>query len=92
MYECHEHNNPKKLAVKVINKQMLSLNEKQFINNEIEIMKTMRHPFIVSYKTCFETPTHLHIVMEHINGITLLDYLIQSCNNMGEHEITKIIY
>ena len=61
-----------KYIAKKINLQ--SLNEKDRINalNEADLLKTMAHPNIVSYKDSFIEEDVLIIVMEYCEGIVVL--------------------
>lgn len=50
----------------------------QMLGHEVEINKTLHHPFICKFFTEFETE-HLNIiVMELVDGITTLDYVNQT--------------
>ena len=45
------------------------------ISREISLMKVIDHPFIVTLFDVIETPTNYCLVMEFVEGITLLDYI-----------------
>lgn len=43
-------------ALKIINWEFISKNRKEkLIKNELDILKSSKHPFIVSYQTAFKT-------------------------------------
>ena len=56
-------------AIKVIKKSSIK-NEQQVKNtqNESRILRAIRHPFIVGLYYAFQTNSHLHLVMEYVNG------------------------
>ncbi|OHS95941.1 CAMK family protein kinase [Tritrichomonas foetus] len=60
------------VAIKVINKA--SFPEDRF-NRELNIMKNLYHPFCVSFYEYIEDENFYILVMEYIQGQTLLDYL-----------------
>ena len=49
--------------------------ELQQLRREIEVLKVCQHPNIVSMTDLFETNEQTHIVLEHLKGGDLFDYL-----------------
>ena len=64
----------KKYACKVIKKNK-KINDAQSMSTEIEIMKRVKHPHIVSMYELFETPRCIWIVLELVTGGGLDQYL-----------------
>lgn len=63
-------------AMKVLNKEML-VQSRAVANTltEKELLKRFDHPNIVSLKYCFQTPTHLYMVLDYISGGELFYHL-----------------
>jgi serine/threonine protein kinase len=77
------------VAVKTIQKRRLTPLEYDFMLSEIEILRTLcrdNHPLIVRMHDVFEDTLTLSIVMEYIEGQTLLKWLteIHKDNNFSE--------
>ena len=78
------------MAIKSFNKKNLKKkNARQKINNEIEMLSRLRHPFISQILDSFETETHIFIVMEYICG-DLLGF-IRKRGKLSE-TVSKIIF
>ena len=78
------------VAIKSFNKKNLKKkNARQKINNEIEMLSRLRHPFISQILDSFETDTHIFIVMEYICG-DLLGF-IRKRGKLSE-TVSKIIF
>ncbi len=78
------------VAIKTFNKKNLKKkNAKQKIQNEIEMLSRLRHPFINQILDSFETDTHIFIVMEYICG-DLLGF-IRKRGKLSE-TVSKIIF
>ena len=78
------------VAIKSFNKKNLKKkNARQKINNEIEMLSRLRHPFISQIFDSFETDTHIFIVMEYICG-DLLGF-IRKRGKLSE-TVSKIIF
>ena len=78
------------VAIKTFNKKNLKKkNAKKKIENEIEMLSRLRHPFISQILDSFETDTHIFIVMEYICG-DLLGF-IRKRGKLSE-TVSKIIF
>lgn len=63
-------------AMKVLPKsEIVRLRQVEHINNERQILQAVRHPFIVSLYTFFQTPTNLFMCLEYIVGGELFSHL-----------------
>lgn len=80
------------VAVKIINKDKLLPGEIDLIRTEIDLMKLFHHPNIVTLLDHFENAESIYIVMEFLEGGTLLDYLEAKSFYLNEKLIAKIIY
>mmetsp|Transcript_21187 Transcript_21187/g.36379 ORF Transcript_21187/g.36379 Transcript_21187/m.36379 type:complete len:717 (+) Transcript_21187:149-2299(+) len=68
-----------KVAIKIVKKEFLeskpSLRKK--VEREIAVMKLIDHPNVLRLFDVFETISHLFLVLEHIEGGELFDYLVK---------------
>ena len=87
------------VAIKIIDKRVLKLNELDLIKTEIDILKICQHPYVVRLYEVIETYTHIDIVLEYCKISNLYQYL-QSINfDLTElqivtyiHKISKAVY
>lgn len=85
-------NNGEKVAIKVIDKQMvLKNNLKHQVQSEIRTMKLLHHPNIVRIHEVIGTKTKIYIVMEYVSGGQLLDKISYS-NKLNECEARKLFH
>ncbi|KAJ4829918.1 SNF1- protein kinase catalytic subunit alpha kin10 [Turnera subulata] len=59
------------------------------VGREINIMKLLNHPHIISLYEVIETPTHICLVMEHAKFGDLLDYIVVK-GSLPEDEARKV--
>eukprot|EP00940_MAST-03C_sp_MAST-3C-sp2_P000176 g176.t1 len=48
------------------------------VRREINILKRIRHPHIIRMYEVIDSPTDIFLVMEHVSGGELFDYIVQS--------------
>ena len=84
-------NTRKEVAVKVINKSKLSYKNYKLIHHEMNIMKLLNHPHIVSLEDYFEDDEYIYIVMNYLSGGDLLEYIEKKDELISEKEAAKII-
>jgi len=66
-----------KVAVKIINRQKIkNLDVIDKIKREIQNLKLFRHPHIIKLYQVISTPTDIFMVMEHVAGGELFDYIV----------------
>jgi serine/threonine protein kinase len=67
------------VAIKIISKSNLEANPdaKHRVEREISILKLLKHPNIMSIYDIMQTQTHIFIVLEHLGGGELYDYVLQ---------------
>ncbi|KAK2412636.1 CBL-interacting protein kinase [Trifolium repens] len=82
-------NNDEKVAIKVIDKQMVLKNNLKYqVQSEIRTMKLLNHPNIVRIHEVIGTKTKIYIVMEYVSGGQLLDKM--SYAKLDECEARKL--
>ena len=67
----------KKVAIKIINKEKLSESVLQKVEREIAIMKLIEHQNVLSLYDVYENRKYLYLVLEHVSGGELFDYLVK---------------
>ncbi|KAL5252573.1 hypothetical protein ACHWQZ_G015377 [Mnemiopsis leidyi] len=66
-----------KAAIKIINKQKLKTSVLQKVEREIAIMRLIEHPHILGLYDVYESSRYLYLVLEHVSGGELFDYLVK---------------
>lgn len=57
-------------AVKEINKKNLKLNSMiEQVTNEVKIMYSLNHPFVLKLYNHFEDDTNIYLVLEFVSGV-----------------------
>ncbi|GAB6026005.1 hypothetical protein CHUAL_011970 [Chamberlinius hualienensis] len=67
----------RKVAIKIINREKLSESVLQKVEREIAIMKLIEHPHVLSLTDVYENKKYLYLVLEHVSGGELFDYLVK---------------
>ena len=65
----------RKVAVKVMSKKEMTLQDVELQRREIEILKMCQHPNIIRLLDIFENQDYIYIVMENLSGGDLFTYL-----------------
>lgn len=78
-----------KAAVKIIRKHGYDPREMEYILREMDIMKSVSHPNIVNTIDIFDSPTHLHIVLEYMAGGELFD-IIADAGSFTEQKAAQV--
>jgi len=79
------------VAIKVYDKTRLSFLERECISTEVEILKCISHPNVISLKESYDSHKKLYIVMEYMGGGELLDY-IRKRKVFPEKEASNIFF
>ena len=66
-------NDPNYLATKRLDFQQISPDMKRFIDNEMSIMRILKHPNIIRLVDLLQSSNHYYIIIEYCNGGTLSD-------------------
>lgn len=62
----------KKVAIKILKKKKMDPEDFELYKREVEILKICQHPNIIRLLDVFENQEYIFIVMEHLNGGSLL--------------------
>ena len=65
----------KTVAVKIMSKKEMTLQDIELQKREIEILKMCQHPYIIRLLDIFENQDYIYIVMENLTGGDLFTYL-----------------
>ena len=79
------------VAIKILEKENLSSQEMDMIQNEIEILKICQHPNILKLYDVIENYEKLYIITELIEGPELYGYLEKENFDIDEIIVNKII-
>jgi 5'-AMP-activated protein kinase, catalytic alpha subunit len=60
----------------------------QRVSREIEILKMIRHPYIIQLFEIIETPKQLFLIMEYVSGGELFDFIVKK-QKLSEQESCK---
>lgn len=71
---CHKKTG-KLVAVKVMSKKEMTVQDVELQRREIEILKMCQHPHIIRLLDLFENQDYIYIIMEQLNGGDLFTYL-----------------
>jgi MAP/microtubule affinity-regulating kinase len=83
----------KKFAIKIYEKyKLLDPIRKNSVKREIEILKKVDHNSIVKLFEVIDTSKQILLVMELVNGISLLNHLKAKTNRRLDEEEAKIIF
>lgn len=64
--------------------------EKEFLREEIQIVKLIAHPNIVQMRETYETEKYMYIIMEQVGGGELFEHI--KTYELEEREIALIMY
>ena len=89
----------KPVAVKVMSKKEMSVQDVELQRREIEILKMCQHPHIIRLLDIFENQDYIYIIMEQLNGGDLFSYLEKRAFTITEarakqlsHQIATALY
>ncbi|XP_058645903.1 serine/threonine-protein kinase DCLK1a isoform X4 [Onychostoma macrolepis] len=90
VHECVEHSTGRAYALKIINKGKCRGKE-HMIQNEVAILRRVKHPNIVLLIEEMDTYSELYLVMELVKGGDLFD-AITSTNGYTERDASGMLY
>ena len=79
------------LALKKINKKNLNNKEKEYLQNEIDILTMIQHPNIVRLVCYFKKNDFIYLVLEYCNGGSLYKNLYEYKNKYGTPFPEKLV-
>ncbi|KFZ59127.1 Serine/threonine-protein kinase DCLK2, partial [Antrostomus carolinensis] len=88
--ECIERSTGKEFALKIIDKAKCCGKE-HLIENEVSILRRVKHPNIIMLTEEMDTPTELYLVMELVKGGDLFD-AITSSTKYTERDGSAMVY
>ncbi|XP_037116176.1 serine/threonine-protein kinase DCLK2-like [Syngnathus acus] len=88
--ECAERSTGQEFALKIIDKARCCGKE-HLIENEVAVLRRVRHPSIIQLIEVDETPSQLFLVMELVKGGDLFD-AITSSTKYSEHDASAMVY
>lgn len=90
VYECQNKETGEIVAMKHIHKPSLSEREKEFLREEIQIIKLISHPNIVTMRETYETDKYMYIIMDAVKGGELFEHIKNY--ELEEREISIIMF
>ena len=68
-----------KVLIKIYDKELIQYKyeELSLINNEIFMLRLINHRNCLKLYEIIESPSYIFLIMEHFNGIKLVDYMKQ---------------
>nr|XP_055061078.1 serine/threonine-protein kinase DCLK2 isoform X5 [Misgurnus anguillicaudatus] len=88
--ECVERSTGKEFALKIIDKNKCRGKE-HLIENEVAVLRRVKHPNIIMLIEEVDTPTELYLVMELVKGGDLFD-AITSSTKYTERDASAMVY
>ena len=82
----------RKVAIKIINKKLVSLLDLEQVKTEVEILKIAQHPNIIRLYDVFENEKYIYIIMEHCGGGDLFSYIEKRGFQLKEPRAAQIIH
>lgn len=92
VYLVENKETKEKFAVKAFSKEYLLTQAKgtESLNNEIEIMQKLKHPYIMSLEEVHESKNSIYLVIELLEGGELLNY-ISSSSGLTIKDYSKVM-
>ena len=80
------------VAVKIINKKLVTPVDVQQVKSEIDILKIAKHPNIIKLYDVFENEKYIYIIMEYCAGGDLFSYIEKRGFKLKEERAAEIIH
>jgi hypothetical protein len=81
-----------KVAIKVLNKLEMTLQDIELQKREIEVLKICQHPSIIRLLDVFESDSYIYIVMEYCKGGDMFVYLEKRDFSISESKAREIAH
>ena len=82
----------REVAVKIINKKLVTEVDVQQVKSEIDILKIAKHPNIIKLYDVFENEKYIYIIMEYCPGGDLFSYIEKRGFKLKEERASEIIH
>lgn len=79
----------KKYAIKIIDKALCAGKE-DMIDMELAVLRQADHAHLVGMKEYFDTPKHLYLVLDYVEGGELFDRIVDE-GNFTERDASRIV-
>jgi len=90
VYEGFDIQNGNKIAIKAITKDCITKQGWINLNREIEILLHIKHPNILQLETFIDTPTHLYLILEFMEGGELFEQIVKR-GSFGEKDASQLL-
>lgn len=77
-------------AIKSVHRKRIDDEDVRFLEEELAVMQQLDHPNIVKFRQCFIDNNYIHIVMEHIKGVSVLKHW-ETTKNLTEGNAATIM-
>jgi len=77
VYEGTQKSTGTKVAIKMIDKKKQDGEQLVLLQREIDIMKRLKHPNIITLYDVFDDPEHISLVLEFVSGGELYDEIVK---------------
>jgi len=90
---CKRKKDNQLFAVKIIDKQAIQFDAKtaKRLQTEVDILKQVNHPHIIPLHHVVDTPTHLFLIMDLVDGGELFDKIVEK-GFYTEQEACAVVY
>ena len=82
----------KKVAIKILTKKDMELDDLELVRTEVEILRVCQHPNIIHLYEVFENVDYFYIIMEYCAGGDLFSYLEKRHFRLTEEKACRIIH
>lgn len=82
----------KKVAVKIMTKKEMTVQDVELQRREIEILKMCQHPYIIRLLDIFENQDFIYIIMENLQGGDLFTYLEKRSFEISEKRAKELAH
>ena len=82
----------RQVAIKIINKKLVTEVDVQQVKSEIDILKIAKHPNIIKLYDVFENEKYIYIIMEYCPGGDLFSYIEKRGFKLKEERASEIIH
>lgn len=88
VYKAFELCSGRMVAIKQI---LINSDNKNFVQKEIELLKSLDHPKIVKYYNFLKEDNYMYLIMEYLEGGTVKEYIEKNAHNITEDIAREII-
>lgn len=92
VYLARSRDEDKEYAIKSISKEVIlkSTRNTDGIVNEVAILRKLKHPRLVSLHKIYESPTHIHLILDYVSGGELFTRILKR-GSYSEERAAKFI-